>query len=145
MVGLKMKVQNLLKKALIAGAIVGSVGLTGAFGSASQSISLQGEVPLICRVTLAGGTTEFNDAGLANLGAASEFCNAGNGYRVYARAEGVSEGASIIVDGVRFPLQSGAEFVMATSSTPNSTSRSIVFDAGDTDGGGRLSLRIAAN
>jgi hypothetical protein len=125
-------------------ALVGA-GATAAFGSASQSISIQGEVPLVCRVSLSGGSAQFNEQGLASLGSTSEFCNSGNGYQVFARAEGVSPGASIIVDGTRFPLQAGQEFLMASSSTPNNTSRNIVFDAGDTDGGGRLSLRISAN
>jgi hypothetical protein len=140
-----MKRLNIVKSALFASAIVAISGLTAGFNSASQSITIQGEVPLICRVSLAGGSVDFNTQGQAALGAASEFCNSGNGYRVFARADGVADGASIIVDGVRFPLQSGAEFLMASSSTPNSTSRNIVFDAGNTDGGGRLSLRIAAN
>jgi hypothetical protein len=140
-----MKIQKIVKRVVLVGTVIGVSGLTAAFGGASQSVSIQGEVPLICRVSLAGGNADFNAEGQANLGSTSEFCNSGNGYRVYARAEGVTEGASLIVDGARFPLQSGAEFLMASSSTPNSTSRNIVFDAGDTDGGGRLSLRIAAN
>jgi hypothetical protein len=140
-----MKILKAVKSLLLVGSVVGFCGFTAAFGSASHSISLHAEVPLICRVTLAGGSTDFNAAGQASLGSASEFCNSGNGYRVYARAEGVVDGASLVVDGVVFPLESGAEFLMASSPTPNSTSRSIVYDAGDTDGGGRLSLRIAAN
>jgi hypothetical protein len=140
-----MKIQKAVKNLLLVTSAIGVCGLTAAFGSASHSISLQGEVPLICRVTLAGGSTQFNDAGQANLGSASEFCNSGKGYRVYARADGIVDGASLVVDGVVFPLEPGAEFLMASSSTPNSVNRSIVFDAGDTDGGGRLSLRIAAN
>jgi hypothetical protein len=140
-----MKTTILIRNTLCAIALVGLSGLTGAFGNASQSINIQGEVPLICRVSLSGGSADFGADGTANLGTASEFCNSGSGYRVLARAEGDVSGANIIVDGVSFPLQSGAEFVIARSSTPNSISRNIVYDAGDTDGGGRLSLRIAAN
>jgi hypothetical protein len=140
-----MKIQKTLRTVVLVGAAVGVSGLTAAFGNASQSISLQGEVPLICRVSLAGGNGDFNADGQANLGSTSEFCNSGKGYRVFARAEGVVDGASLIVDGVRFPLQSGSEFLMVNSNTPNSTSRAIVYDAGETDGGGRLSLRIVAN
>jgi hypothetical protein len=140
-----MNIQKVIARASLVGLALGVSSLTAAFGSASQSISIQGEVPLICRVSLGGGNGDFNAQGQANLGSTSEFCNSGNGYRVYARAQGVSAGASLIVDGARFPLQSGAEFLIASSSTPNSTSRSIMFDAGETDGGGRLSLRIAAN
>ena len=139
-----MKIQKFVKNSLLVASIVGLAGTTSAFGPTSQSISLQGEVPLICRVTLAGGSSEFNSAGLASLGSAAEFCNSGSGYRVYARADGGVDGASIIVDGARFALSPGVEFLMASSTTPNSLSRNIVFDAGDTDGGGRLSLRIIA-
>jgi hypothetical protein len=140
-----MKLSNFAKSALFSAITIVGAGFTAAFGSASQSITLQGEVPLICRVSLAGGSADFDAAGRANLGQASEFCNSSNGYRVYARAEGEVDGASILVDGSRFPLEAGVEFLVASSNTPNVVNRSIVYDAGDTDGGGRLSLRIAAN
>jgi hypothetical protein len=140
-----MKTTKLVKNTACAIALVGLSGLTAAFGNASQSISIRGEVPLICRVSLSGGSSDFSADGTASLGTASEFCNSGSGYRVYARADGDVSGANIVVDGVSFPLRAGAEFVIASSSTANSISRNIVYDAGNTDGGGRLSLRIAAN
>jgi hypothetical protein len=140
-----MKNLNIAKKVLLAVAVTGLALSTGAFGSSSSSIGVQAEVPLICNVSLSGGNSNFNASGVADLGSTSEFCNGGKGYKVFARAEGDVDGASIIVDGRAFPLQSGAEFVVVSSNQPASTSRAIQFDAGDTDGGGRLSLRIVAN
>jgi hypothetical protein len=121
------------------------VGLTSAFNSASQTVSVRAEVPLSCRVSLQGGTGEFNGAGIAALGSTSEFCNSANGYQIFARAEGNVDGARIIVDNRTYPLVSGAEFAVVSSNGPAVTSRAIGYDAGNTDGGGRLTLRIQAN
>jgi hypothetical protein len=145
MVGKQMKAHKFAKNGAYVFALMGLVSVTGAYGPASQSINLQGEVPLICRVSLSGGTPDFNNDGQANLGSTNEFCNSGSGYKVYARAEGEVAGAYLIVDGARYSLQSGADFLIASSSTPNRTSRNLVFDAGSTDGGGKLSVRIVAN
>jgi hypothetical protein len=140
-----------MSKSSIAAKIAGSVliivgiGLASAFGPASQTISLRGEVPLNCRVSLQGGSGELNGAGVAILGSTNEFCNSGNGYQIFARADGDVEGASIIVDGRAYPLVSGREFPVVVSRTPAVTSRAIGYDAGETDGGGRLTLRIQAN
>lgn len=89
-----MKRPNLVKSALFASAIIVVSGLTAGFNSASQSINIQGEVALVCLVSLAGGSVDLNAQGQANLGAASEFCNSGNGYRVFSRADGVDAGAA---------------------------------------------------
>jgi hypothetical protein len=132
--------------AKIAGAtlIVVGVGLVSAFDSASQSVSVRAEVPLSCRVSLQGGTGEFNTTGVAALGSTSEFCNSANGYQIFARAEGNVDGARIIVDNRSFPLAAGTEFAVVNSNGPAVTSRTIGYDAGNTDGGGRLTLRIQA-
>jgi hypothetical protein len=136
---------SIITKVASAALVVIGVGLTSGFDSASQTVSVRAEVPLSCRVSLQGGSGEFNGAGVASLGSTSEFCNSALGYQIFARAEGNVSGARIIVDGRSFPLTAGAEFAVASSNGPAVTSRAIEYDAGDTDGGGRLTLRIQAN
>jgi hypothetical protein len=124
--------------------ILAGAGLSSAFNTASQSISVRAEVPLSCQVSLEGGSGTFSAAGFANLGSTREFCNSAQGYSIFARADGAV--ASIIVDGRTFDLAAdGNEFAIVTSQGPALTSRAISYDAGDTDGGGRLTLRIQAN
>lgn len=136
---------SVVTKLCAVGCVVVGFGLISAFNSASQSVSVRAEVPLNCRVSLQGGSGDFNGAGVAELGSTNEFCNSANGYQIFARADGNVEGAHIIVDGRRFALASGTEFPVVLSRGPAVTSRAISYDAGDTDGGGRLTLRIQAN
>jgi hypothetical protein len=125
--------------------VVGGVGLLSAFNSASQSVSVRAVVPLQCRVSLDVSSGQFDETGVARLGSTDEFCNSAFGYRIFARAEGAVDGASIIVDGRKYPLTSGSEFAIVNSQGPAVTSRAISYDAGITEGGGRLTLRIEAN
>jgi hypothetical protein len=143
--GVNMSKFSTTAKIASATLVVLGVGLISAFDQASQTVSVRAEVPLSCRVSLQGGNGEFNGAGVAVLGSTNEFCNSANGYQIFARAEGNVDGARIIVDGRTYALASGAEFAVVNSSGPAVTSRSIGYDAGDTDGGGRLTLRILAN
>jgi hypothetical protein len=114
------------------------------FASASQSINLTAEVPLLCQVSFDAASGSFDTAGVAELGATREFCNAGSGYRVLARVDGADEGTSLIVNGARYDVSNGREFVMVDVNSPARVSRSVSLDAGDGEGGGRLSLRIEA-
>lgn len=135
-----------ITKIALGGLVLGGVGLLSAFDTASQTISVRAEVPLNCRVSLDGGTGDFNASGVAKLGSTNEFCNSAQGYRIFARADGAAAGASIIVDGRSYALTSGGgEFQIVASQGPAMTSRVINYDAGSSDGGGRLTLRIEAN
>lgn len=124
--------------------VLSGVGMVSAFDSNTQTISVRAEVPLNCRVSLQGGTGQFNGAGVTQLGSTNEFCNAAGGYQILARAQGTVDGASISIDGKSFPLISGAEFLIVNSQGPASTSRAISYDMGTSDGGGSLTLRIEA-
>jgi hypothetical protein len=108
-------------------------------------IGLRAEVPAVCTVALQAGPARFDANGVALLGTTAEFCNVMGGYTLLARAHGDLDGASLLVDGRVYPLASDAEFVVATSPHANQTSRQIAFDAGTSDGGGQLSLRIVAH
>lgn len=114
------------------------------FGSTSQPVGVVAEVPLLCRVSFDVGAGTFDANGLAKLGTTQEFCNSGSGYKVYARADGADAGAALLVDGRRFSLTGGGEFVIIDSSGPARMSRQVSLDAGTGDGGGRLSVRIEA-
>lgn len=115
------------------------------FSSASQSIILSAEVPLACRVSFAGASGQFDTNGVAELGTSQEFCNSPHGYKVYARAKNVDDGASLLVNGQRFNITNGQEFLIVNSSGPAILSRAIGLDSGNGAGGGTLSLRIEAN
>jgi hypothetical protein len=143
--GVNMSKFSTITNVASAAFVVLGVGVTSAFDTASQTVSVRAEVPLSCQVSLQGGTGEFNGAGVAELGSTREFCNSARGYQIFARAEGNVDGASIIVDGQAYRLTTGAEFAVVRSNGPAITSRTINYDAGDTDGGGRLTLRIQAN
>jgi hypothetical protein len=130
-------------KAVLATAVVASAVSVSAYTS-SSSIRLEAEVPLVCSVALSGGSTTFDSNGRALLGQTQEFCNNAAGYVLLASATGDVDGAFIWVDGQRFALSANREFPIATVSSAARLGRSIQFDAGITNGGGQLSLRIVA-
>ena len=129
--------------ALVAIIGLGSLTIMG-FSSSSQSISINGYVPLSCRVAFEGGSGVFDANGVAQIGASKEFCNSADGYRVLARASGVDAGSRLVVDGRSYNIISGQEFVIADTQGPAIMNRAISLDAGDGVGGGSLSLRIEA-
>jgi hypothetical protein len=134
---------NRARLGALALALVGATAVTG-FRSNEASIGITAEVPLVCRVELAAAAGTFDDAGVAQIGATQEFCNSASGYRIMAVTQGTDDGASLIVDGRRYPVVDGQEIAIVNSVGPNRTGRSIALDAGDGEGGGRLSLRIEA-
>ncbi len=130
---------------------IGAIGLLsiGAFGTiamgdSSQSITMNAVVPLVCNVGFDAGNATYDANGIAELGTTREFCNSGNGYKVYARTSGTDAGASLVVGTSRFEITNGQEILIADLSNPARTSRPIYLDAGDGNGGGSLSLRIEA-
>ncbi|MBN8649426.1 MAG: hypothetical protein J0L55_15840 [Caulobacterales bacterium] len=130
---------------------IGAIGLlsigaisTMAMGNSSQAITMNAIVPLVCNVGFEAGNAQYNDSGVAELGATREFCNSGNGYKVYARTTGTDSGASLVVGSSRYEITNGSEILIADLSGPAKTSRQIYLDAGEGNGGGSLSLRIEA-
>jgi hypothetical protein len=138
------KSQKLRACALFGVVSVAALAVSG-FNSRSATIGLTAEVPLVCNVALQGGNAQFDANGVALLGTTTDFCNKADGYRLIARATGDVAGGRLLVDGRSFPLTANAEFELAASPTAARTGRTIHFDAGSTDGGGQLSLRIVAN
>jgi hypothetical protein len=132
-----------VKRLMLATAVFAAAPFLTAYSPASQTISLQAHVPVLCRVEFQGGTLSATD-GPVRLGQSDEFCNVARGYRLYALATGPVDGASLTVNGTAYPLSAGDEFVLVNSSYPDKTSRDIIYDAGSSAGGGSLSLRIQA-
>lgn len=117
---------------------------TVAMGDASQSVKMNAIVLLVCNVGFDAGNASYDESGVAELGTTREFCNSGNGYKVYARTSGTDAGASLVVGSSRYEINNGTEILIADISGPARTSRPIYLDAGDGNGGGSLSLRIEA-
>lgn len=124
---------------VLATALIPSAG----FSTSSYSIGISAHVPLSCQVDLQPGDGGFTGS-VTRLGTTREFCNSARGYTLYGLPTGNVDGAKIVVDGREFPLRAGQEFVMVSTSGPDQTGRTILYDAGETDGGGNLSVRIQA-
>lgn len=139
-----MKVYRYLSVACVVGAASAAALLTSAYSASSASFELRGVVPLVCNVGLNPGSGVIDDSGLADLGTTNEFCNNADGYRLLARASGPVAGAAIVIDGRRFALTPSVEFEIAMSPNPARTGRAVMFDAGTSNGGGSLDLRIEA-
>jgi hypothetical protein len=136
--------QSVRRGALVGLVMAGAIAAS-AYNNNSVNIGLRAEVPLLCNVSMQGGDGVFDANGVAVLGTTAEFCNNAQGYTLLARATGDVDGASLLVDGQAFPLSSNVEFAVATSPSAARTGRLIAFDAGASNGGGRLSLRIVAH
>ena len=100
--------------------------------SAHSVIRLSGYVPVLCRVQLHHTISTPDEDGVADLGVASEFCNAPRGYRVLIRHPADLDGAAVIRDGVRIPLSSSGETILTDSTHPNIQSLSLAMDLGET-------------
>jgi hypothetical protein len=115
------------------------------FATASKSINLTADVPILCQVSFEATAGTFGPTGLAELGATREFCNSSSGYLIIARVDGADAGASLRVNGGSpYAFSNGQEFVLADINGPGRGSRSVALDAGSGQGGGSLSLRIEA-
>jgi hypothetical protein len=136
---------SMLRTCALFSAVSAAALAASGYTSPSATIGLTAEVPLVCNVALQGGSANFDANGIALLGTTTEFCNKADGYRLMARATGDVAGARLLVDGRSFPLTSNTEFELASIPSAARTGRTIHFDAGSTDGGGQLSLRIVAN
>ncbi len=105
----------------------------------SASVSMRGEVPLVCRVAftpLPGNATQ---------GETVEFCNNAAGYTLFARATGNANGAALIVNGVPIPLISGQDVAIGGATGPAQKTSSISIDPSQANQLQSLTLRIQAN
>lgn len=131
------------KLIIMASVALGALASMG-FSAGQTTVSIGGNVPVVCKVELGHSAGVIGANGIAEIGVAQELCNARSGYRLVARTSGVADGASLIVDGQRFQITNERDFVVAETSGPAVNSRAIALDAGTGDGGGNLTLRLEA-
>jgi hypothetical protein len=124
--------------------VLASVGPVSGFTSNQATVTISGHVPLICRVSFAGGAGSFDASGVARLGTTTEFCNDADGYRLYASASSDADAAMLVVDGRSVSLVPGADVLIHDSRGPASTSRPIDYQVVEGAGGGSVTLRIEA-
>lgn len=133
---------NHLQKSAIA------LALSGVMASASivhaapgiSSISISGQVPLVCRVSV-DNTASAMLSSNGNKAELREFCNNGAGYRVVASFSKQLSAGRLLVDGVAVPLGSNGEVVVSDVSHAASTVRSIAIE-GDGKLAGSIRFRI---
>lgn len=71
--------------------------------SGTYQISIRGFVPVVCRVSIDNNVKMTGDS-IVNLGQMNEFCNNGNGYRIFVDHASNASGAALIIDGRRVEL-----------------------------------------
>ena len=121
--------------ALAASALVS----TGAGASpAGFTLEMTGHVPVICHAEV-----QLN---VANLGTMSEFCNAANGYEIYAEHSPELVDAVLVVDGVDVPLSASGPTRVSRSDHADIATRSLELRLPDGRAApnGTLSFRVVA-
>lgn len=106
---------------------------------ASQTLTIQGYVPVVCRATYDAQVGQYVD-GVVNLGQVREFCNSARGYRVVIEHTGAGDVGSVIVDGREIELSATGSTTIASVNGPAIMERSIAYRPGDTS---LTSIRIS--
>ncbi|MCC7267273.1 MAG: hypothetical protein IT546_08020 [Caulobacteraceae bacterium] len=125
-----MSNRTILAAAVLAIATGASSQAFAADGSASTTISVRAQVPVICRVELSSHHVRPNRHGIVDLGSAHEFCNAPRGYRVLMQHPANLRHAALWVGGERIPLSPGGETMLTDSDQPNARSVRVKLDLG---------------
>lgn len=125
--------------ALALSGIVASGNIANAAPGIS-SITISGQVPLVCRVSVDNNASAMLSAN-GNKANLREFCNNGAGYRVVASFSKQISAGRLLVDGVAVPLGSDGEVVISDVSHAASTVRSIAVE-GDGKPAGSIRFRI---
>jgi hypothetical protein len=132
-----------LKLVLVAPALMIAFASAAGFSKA-PSLSLEAYVPVACSVGFSSSPSQFDSRGRTSLGTTSETCNSGLGYRLYARATGDVDGASLIVDGRQVDLAPGREVLLVDEVGAGAIARNIDYYTQTLSDGGNLQLRIEA-
>lgn len=131
-----MKFNTALAAFTFAASLAGVPSVGQAGEGASYSLQLEGHVPVICRVSVE--RTLLTGAGLADLGAMTEFCNNPGGYQVWLEHAGL-EGGAVYVDGAKIALSPAGSTLISQSATAGKRTRHVAVEGGQD---GALSLRI---
>lgn len=133
---------NYFQKSAAALALSGIVA-SGTIANAApgiSSITISGQVPLVCRVSVDNTASAMLSAN-GNKAQLREFCNNGAGYKVVASFSKQISAGRLLVDGVAIPLGSNGEVVISDVSHAASTVRSIAVE-GDGKLAGSIRFRI---
>lgn len=99
----------------------------------TYQISIKGFVPIVCRVSVDNDVKMTGDT-IVNLGQMNEFCNNGNGYRIFVDHASDASGAALIIDGRRVELSPQGSTAIYQSDGPARRSHQISLDVTGHDG-----------
>lgn len=143
-----MKKSNLAFLALALVTAASSPAVSSSMNSfsskASYSITLRGFVPVVCRVSVTASSTSA-EAGVQDLGALKEFCNAPDGYDVLIAHTGAANGAKVIVDGEEIALSETGQTVISTSPTAGIRDRNLQLALNDNSALTALTFDVEAH
>ena len=97
--------------------------------SASQTVTIGGYVPLVCRADYAPAIS-FRPDGVIDLGSVREFCNSGSGYQVVVEYTPTSAPGALILNGNEIALNSSGSTVVAEVAGPAILTRNIAYRPG---------------
>ncbi|WP_439478387.1 hypothetical protein [Brevundimonas sp.] len=113
--------------ALVVASIPASAGADPANGS--QSLTLGGYVPLVCRADYTAAIS-FRPDGIINLGSVREFCNSGTGYQVVVEYTPTGAPGALILNGDEIALDPNGSTVVAEVEGPAILTRNIAYRPG---------------
>jgi hypothetical protein len=119
-----------MKRFILALAVVGFPASAGAdAGQASQSVTIGGYVPLVCRSDYIPAIS-FRPDGIIDLGSVREFCNSGSGYQVIVEYTPTEAPGSLILNGDEIALDQSGSTVVAQVEGPAILTRNIAYRPG---------------
>lgn len=118
------------RMAAFALATLGTVAAGGAVQASqgSASITITGQVPLVCRVSVDNSASAMLNAN-GNKSELREFCNNGAGYRVVATYSKQLAAGRLIVDGRAIALDGSGEVLISDVAHAAAKTRSIAIEA----------------
>lgn len=119
-----------MKKIVI---FLAAISLTGQAraqdGQASQSLTIGGFVPLVCRSDYTPAIS-FRPDGIIDLGSVREFCNSGVGYKVVVEYTPTDAPGALILNGTEVALDRSGSTVVAVVEGPAILTRNLAYRPG---------------
>jgi hypothetical protein len=113
--------------ALVAASVPATAGADPSNGS--QSLTLGGYVPLVCRADYTAAIS-FRPDGVIDLGSVREFCNSGTGYQVVVEYSPTNAPGALILNGNEIALDQSGSTVVAEVAGPAVLTRNIAYRPG---------------
>lgn len=98
-------------------------------GNGSQTLTLGGHVPLVCRADYTPAIS-FRPDGVIDLGSVREFCNSGTGYQVVVEYTPTPAPGALILNGDEIALDQSGSIVVAQVEGPAIMTRNIAYRPG---------------